>query len=86
MMYVSIRCRAVELRSDRIFQIIRHATRYGIPAVTKPVEDLLTGTDKYCNDFLLSKGEGLNAERGLRRARAMTTLMLSLPGCMYFYQ
>lgn len=77
---------AKESHSAYILQIIRHATRYGIPAVTKPVKDLLSDTDKYCNEFLLSKGKGLDAEQGLRRARAATALMLSLPGCMYFYQ
>jgi alpha-glucosidase len=56
--------------------VVRHATRYGLPA----------GTD--LDDWLLSDGLAtlLDAERGLRRARAAVLFMLALPGSAYLYQ
>ncbi len=56
--------------------VVRHATRYGLPA----------GTD--LNDWLLSDGlvTLLDAEAGLRRARAAVLFMLALPGSAYLYQ
>ena len=56
--------------------VVRHATRYGLPA----------GTD--LNDWLLSDGLGtlLDADRGLLRARAAVLFMLALPGSAYLYQ
>ncbi|MBJ2119508.1 alpha-amylase [Arthrobacter sp. MSA 4-2] len=60
--------------------VVRHATRYGLPPAGdgKP-----TGID-----WLLSGGTTpeLDAERGLRRARAASLLMLALPGSAYLYQ
>lgn len=41
---------------------------------------------KYCNEFLVSGGKGLEAELGLKRARAATLMMLALPGSTYLYQ
>ncbi|WP_159802755.1 glycoside hydrolase family 13 protein [Arthrobacter zhaoguopingii] len=60
--------------------VVRHATRYGLPPAGdgKP-----TGID-----WLLSGGTTpeLDAERGLRRARAASLLMFALPGSAYLYQ
>jgi alpha-glucosidase len=56
--------------------IIRHASRYGLPE----------GTD--LERWLLSNGtepQG-DAALGLRRARAATMLLLALPGSVYLYQ
>lgn len=55
--------------------VVRHATRYGLPAEVNPREWLLDG------DRTL-----LDAELGLRRARAATLLLLALPGSVYLYQ
>ncbi|WP_235035798.1 glycoside hydrolase family 13 protein [Curtobacterium sp. 18060] len=56
--------------------VVRHASRYGLP------DD--TDTDAW----LLTDGTTpeLDRERGLRRARAATLLMLALPGSSYVYQ
>ncbi|AMM21665.1 alpha-amylase [Frondihabitans sp. PAMC 28766] len=56
--------------------VVRHATRYGLP----------TGTDQ--DAWLLSDGTTppLDAEQGARRARAATLLLLALPGSAYLYQ
>ncbi|NYI07327.1 glycoside hydrolase family 13 protein [Allostreptomyces psammosilenae] len=56
--------------------VIRHASRYALPE----------GTDH--NAWLLSGGTRppVDHEQGLRRARAMTLLMLALPGSSYLYQ
>lgn len=56
--------------------VVRHASRYGLPEQT----DL--------NAWLLSGGlePPLDVERGLRRARAATLLALALPGSSYLYQ
>lgn len=56
--------------------IVRHATRYGLPTGTSLEAWLMTdGTDP-----------ALDRARGLRRARAATLLMLGLPGSAYVYQ
>ncbi|HAG60737.1 MAG TPA: alpha-amylase [Arthrobacter bacterium] len=63
--------------------VVRHATRYGLPR----------GTGKHAGSqdgkaWLLAgapAGE-LDVELGLRRARAATLLMLALPGSAYLYQ
>ncbi len=55
--------------------VVRHATRYGLPAGTNWRRWLLDGP----HDIL-------DADLGLRRARAATLLMLSLPGSAYLYQ
>jgi len=56
--------------------VVRHATRYGLPDDT----DLAA--------WLLSDGvtPPLDRARGLRRARAATLLVLALPGSAYVYQ
>lgn len=56
--------------------VVRHPTRYGLP----------DGTDT--DAWLMADGTVpvLDAERGLRRARAATLLMLALPGSSYVYQ
>ncbi len=59
--------------------VVRHATRYGLP----PGDRHEVG-----NAWLMSRGTDpvLERERGLRRARAGTLFMLSLPGSAYLYQ
>ncbi|MET0933737.1 MAG: glycoside hydrolase family 13 protein [Mycetocola sp.] len=61
--------------------VVRHATRYGLPEPTDPDE-------KHGSAWLLSGGTSpeLDAERGLRRARAATLFELALPGSAYLYQ
>ena len=56
--------------------VVRHATRYGLPR----------GID--LDDWLMSDGlvPPVDEARGLRRARAATALMLALPGSSYLYQ
>lgn len=61
--------------------VVRHATRYGLPEPADPAE-------KRGAAWLLSGGvePALDAEGGLRRARAATLMMLALPGSAYLYQ
>lgn len=61
--------------------VVRHATRYGLPEPADPDE-------KHGSAWLLSGGTSpeLDAERGLRRARAATLFELALPGSAYLYQ
>ncbi len=61
--------------------VVRHATRYGLPVPKDPKE-------KRGSAWLLSGGvePTLDTERGLRRARAATLFMLGLPGSAYLYQ
>jgi alpha-glucosidase len=61
--------------------VVRHATRYGLPEPADP-------DDKHGGDWLLSGGTSpvLDADRGLRRARATTLFELALPGSAYLYQ
>jgi alpha-glucosidase len=61
--------------------VVRHATRYGLPEPAGPGE-------KHGGAWLLSGGvePQLDRERGLRRARAATLLLLALPGSAYLYQ
>jgi alpha-glucosidase len=55
--------------------VVRNATRYGLP---KDIE---------ARHWLLAGDRGLlDAESGLRRARASALLMLALPGSVYIYQ
>ncbi|MGN7191795.1 glycoside hydrolase family 13 protein [Curtobacterium sp. MCBA15_004] len=56
--------------------VVRHATRYGLP----------DGTDT--DAWLMTDGTEppLDRDRGLRRARAATLLVLALPGSSYVYQ
>lgn len=62
--------------------VVRHATRYGLPEVPGRT-DKETGVA-----WILSGGTEpqLDAERGLRRARAATLFELALPGSAYLYQ
>jgi alpha-glucosidase len=55
--------------------VMRHATRYGLPTGTNWRTWPLTGP----------VGD-LDPERGLRRARAAALLMMALPGSVYLYQ
>jgi alpha-glucosidase len=56
--------------------VVRHASRFGLPAGTSATDWLLTGGDPALEDRAL----------GLRRARAATLLALALPGSTYLYQ
>ncbi len=62
--------------------VVRHASRYGLPA-----DDRLSSTEN-AKGWLLSNGTspGLDRGLGLRRARAATLMMLALPGSAYLYQ
>jgi alpha-glucosidase len=55
--------------------VVRHATRYGLPPDVEPGLWLLDGPP-----------ELLDAERGARRARAAALLTFALPGSVYVYQ
>ncbi|MFF4650847.1 glycoside hydrolase family 13 protein [Streptomyces sp. NPDC001380] len=63
--------------------VVRHATRYGLPPGGGRHGQGQDGVD-----WLLTGGTSpvLDAELGLRRARAATLLMLALPGSAYLYQ
>ncbi|KQO65248.1 glycoside hydrolase family 13 protein [Curtobacterium sp. Leaf261] len=67
--------------------VVRHATRYGLPARAS-LADESARTAKQGGLWLLAGGDpsGLDAELGLRRARAATLLELALPGSAYLYQ
>lgn len=55
--------------------VVRHATRYGLPQ------------DVDSSDWLLNGDRSLLDERrGLRRARAAIVMMMALPGSVYLYQ
>lgn len=56
--------------------VVRHASRLGFPPVSGPLRMSGIGADDPQPD----------AEVGLRRARAATTVMLALPGSAYVYQ
>ena len=55
--------------------VMRHSTRYGLPAEARWRTWPLTGPVEW-----------LDAERGLRRARAAALLLMALPGSVYLYQ
>ncbi|MEJ7629457.1 MAG: glycoside hydrolase family 13 protein [Nocardioidaceae bacterium] len=61
--------------------VVRHPTRYGLPQGT-------TESPQDGRGWLLSDGAAppLDCERGARRARAATMLVLALPGSAYLYQ
>ncbi|MBP2411433.1 alpha-glucosidase [Arthrobacter stackebrandtii] len=61
--------------------VVRHATRYGLPA-------LGDGSNQDGKAWLLAGGSQAELDRdlGLRRARAATLFMLGLPGSAYLYQ
>ena len=56
--------------------VVRHVSRYGLPAGTPRVPWLLSHGTEPAADL----------ERGLRRARAATAFTLALPGSTYLYQ
>ncbi|GAA1075364.1 glycoside hydrolase family 13 protein [Tsukamurella spumae] len=58
--------------------VVRHATRYGLPA----------GSGRHAKDWVRSGGspDDVDTERGDRRARAATLVLLALPGSTYLYQ
>jgi alpha-glucosidase len=62
--------------------VVRHASRYGLPAA-----DDLSSTQN-AKTWLSGNGTAPDLDRrlGLRRARAATLLMLALPGSAYLYQ
>lgn len=63
--------------------VVRHATRYGLPL--QPDSDAPV---RHGGDWLVNGGDEwlLDRERGERRARAATLFMLGLPGSTYLYQ
>lgn len=72
--------------------VVRHATRYGLPddptASRRPNDGGVAGSGNDGKRWLLEGADPgvLDAERGLRRARAATLFMLALPGSSYLYQ
>ncbi|WWC93099.1 uncharacterized protein L201_008064 [Kwoniella dendrophila CBS 6074] len=65
--------------------VMRHASRFGLPDV--PNENLPV-SQVALNVFLQNKLQDpkVDVEGGLRRARAMTMMILALPGSTYIYQ
>jgi alpha-glucosidase len=61
--------------------VTRHATRYGLPPLNG--RNVKQGTE-----WVAAGGpaNGIDLQRGLRRAKAATLLMLALPGSAYLYQ
>jgi len=55
--------------------VVRHATRYGLPGDVDPADWLLDGPH-----------EALDPVLGVRRARAAALIVLALPGSTYIYQ
>lgn len=66
--------------------VVRHATRYGLPKVTREAHKRGKGQDGKAWLLAGAPEEELDRELGLRRARAATLLMLALPGSAYLYQ
>ena len=67
--------------------VVRHATRYGLPSVRISAEgEIMAG--QAGKRWLLEGGrqEDVDIELGLRRARAASLLMFALPGSAYLYQ
>ena len=62
--------------------VVRHATRYGLPQVKSAAHHQLA------NDWLLRDGRSYHEDRelGERRARAALLMELGLPGSVYLYQ
>ncbi|ALE05211.1 alpha-amylase [Arthrobacter sp. ERGS1:01] len=67
--------------------VVRHATRYGLPALAA-ADNAEDGKTQDGKAWLLAGGDesALDRELGLRRARAATLFMLGLPGSAYLYQ
>ena len=61
--------------------VLRHATRYGLPPTDQPYHDIR-------RSWLASDGHVpvLDRAAGLKRARAASLLVLGLPGSAYLYQ
>ena len=59
--------------------VMRHASRYGLPKAT-------VWRDWPLSAPVVELAKQLDAELGLRRARAATLLLLALPGSTYIYQ
>jgi alpha-glucosidase len=66
--------------------VVRHATRYGLPKATREAHKRGKGQDGKAWLLAGAPEEQLDRELGLRRARAATLLMLALPGSAYLYQ
>lgn len=66
--------------------VVRHATRYGLPHPDRDASG--RPTRKHGNEWLLSGGTepAVDADAGLRRARAASLFVLGLPGSAYVYQ
>lgn len=56
--------------------VVRHATRYGLPNKANHEKWLMTDGHE----------PALDREKGISRAQAATMLLLALPGCTYIYQ
>jgi alpha-glucosidase len=67
--------------------VVRHATRYGLPVSGPSAEDGIMAGEAG-KQWLLAGGkqEDVDVELGLRRARAASLLMFALPGSAYLYQ
>jgi alpha-glucosidase len=67
--------------------VVRHATRYGLPVSKSSAEDGIMAGEAG-KQWLLAGGkqEDVDVELGLRRARAASLLMFALPGSAYLYQ
>lgn len=67
--------------------VVRHATRYGLPKPPRTPGNWRPD-ERHGHRWLLSGGSDpvLDRERGVRRARAATMLILGLPGSTYIYQ
>ncbi|KAL7420666.1 alpha-glucosidase maltase [Cryptotrichosporon argae] len=63
--------------------VVRHATRFGMPKLEL---QNLHQFQRQCNDWLVSKFEGIDEVNGLKKARAATLMLLGLPGSTYLYQ
>ncbi|SNS98933.1 alpha-glucosidase [Micrococcales bacterium KH10] len=66
--------------------VVRHATRYGLPHSQRDDQGKLV--DRPGWQWLRTGGSdpAVDLDRGLRRARAATMLILALPGSTYLYQ
>ncbi|MFT0846804.1 alpha-amylase family glycosyl hydrolase [Actinomycetaceae bacterium L2_0104] len=68
--------------------VVRHPTRYGLPDSPRDNAGKVLQQSGAAFEWLLSGGTSPALDRagGLRRARAATMFMLSLPGSAYLYQ
>ena len=66
--------------------VVRHATRYGLPHPARDASG--RPARKHGNEWLLSGGAAstVDADAGIRRARAASLFVLGLPGSAYIYQ